>query len=360
MCPMSDPSIEPPSRLEARVHRALERCLDWSQQGRHRKVLTEVDRVLDSLSGRPGLAAQLLVWKAQALLSMGYPERALHAAHQSWRLATSPHSCSLIATALASTGDVDQAEKYLRMGLELFPSAIHVPVQLAMMLADQGRLPEALDVLDDVAPSIQLPEDMQVFLVGLRANLLATIGRWSEADAVLLEGLHRHPDSPLLLETHDSLSREWIRSRAEESLARSWRDALEPVAGVAAEVDEAVIRCGMVLELPDLVVLGARRLWRAINTSEAVRVQVPDPWGAALVTAVLELDGHPLTVAAVARATASNPSTVRSVIGRIRKYLGRLDPGFARRAFGAVSNPRLDDDNRRGSTGPGSVVSFPS
>ena len=127
---MSDPSIESPSRLEARVHRALERCLDWSQQGRHRKVLTEVDRVLDSLSGHPGLAAQLLVWKAQALLSMGYPERALHAANQSWRLATSPHSCSLIATALASTGDVDQAEKYLRMGLELFPSAIHVQSQL--------------------------------------------------------------------------------------------------------------------------------------------------------------------------------------------------------------------------------------
>ena len=263
MCPMSDPSIDSPSEFEARVQRALERCLEWSQQGRHRKVLSEVDRVLDTLSGRPGLAAQLLIWKAQALLSMGYPERALQSANRSWQLATSPHSCSLIATALNATGEIDHADGFLRMGIELFPAAVHLPIQLAMMMADQGRLPEALDVLEDVTPSIQLHEDMQVFLVGLRANLLATIGRWSEADAVLLEGLHRHPDSSLLLETHDSINREWIRSRAEESLAESWRASLEPVQSVGAEVDEAVIRFGMVLELPDRMAVWARR--RKIN-----------------------------------------------------------------------------------------------
>lgn len=315
--------------------------------------------MIAAVDGHPGLAAHLLIWKAQALLSMGHPERAHHAAEQSWQLATSPHSCGLIASALNSIGDTDQAERFLRMGVELFPAAIHLPIQLTMMLADQGRLPEALDVLDRVNPSMQLPEDMQVFLVGLRANLLATIGRWSEADAVLLEGLHHHPDSPVLLETHDSINREWVRSRAENFLAQSWSDSLEPVEGVATEVDEGIVRFGMLLELPDLVVLGARRLWRAFNNREAVSLQTPDPWAAALVTAVLELDGNPPTVAAIARATSSNQSTVRSALGRIRRYLERLDPGLASRAFAAASNPRLDDDIHDPSKAPGSVVQFP-
>lgn len=356
---MSDPSIGSLPQLEARVQRALDRCLEWSQQGRYRKVLSEVDRVLDTLSGHPGLAAQLLVWKAQALLSMGYPERALHAANRSWELATSPHSCSLIATALNATGEIDHADRFLRMGIGLFPAAIHLPVQLATMLTDQGRLPEALDVLEGVTPSTQLPVDMQVFLVGLRANLLATIGRWSEADAVLQEGLHRHPDSSLLLETHDSISREWIRNRAEESLAESWLASLEPVVGVSAEVDDAVMHFGIVLGLSDLVVLGARRLWRSFDASNSINIQAPDPWGVALLTAVLELDGHPQSVAAMARATASNQSTVRSAIGRIRRFLDRLDPGFSRRAFGAISNPRLDGDTREGAERTGSVLTFP-
>lgn len=316
--------------------------------------------MLTSAHAHPGLAAPLLIWKAQALLSMGEPERAHRAADQSWQLATSPHSCSLIATALNAMGKIDEAERFLRMGVATFPETSHLPIQLVMMYADQGRLPEALDVLDGVAPSVQFPEDTQVFLVGLRANLLATIGRWSEADAVLQEGLDRHPDSPLLLETHDSISREWLRRRAEEALATSWRETLESVDGAAADVDEAVIRCGQLLELPDLVVLGAQRLWRAFQAGESVGLQAPDPWGAALVTAVLELDGSPPNVAAMARATASNQSTVRSALRRIRGFLGRLDPGFARRAFGAASNPRLDDDLVERRQVPGSVVSFPS
>jgi hypothetical protein len=356
---MSDPKTDSPAVLEARVQRTLERCLEWSQQGRHRRVLTEVDRLLAITGDQPTLSAQLLIWKAQALLSMGYPERAHVAARESWHVTTSPHACSLIATALNAVGEVDHAERFLMLGVDLFPTAVHLPVQLAMMLTDQGRLQEALDVLEGVRPSVQLPDEVQVFLVGLRANLLANVGRWTEADAVLEEALHRHPDSSLLLETHDAISREWVRSRAESGLAESWRDALEPIDGVAGEVDDEIVRCGMVLELPDLVVLGARRLWRAFTVVDPIRVQAPEPWGAGLIAAVLELDGQPYTGAAIARATGCKPSTVRSAAARVRSYLGRLDPGFARRAFGAQSNPRLDDGTGEPASGPGSVIRFP-
>ncbi len=344
--------------IKTRVERALERCLEWSQQGRHRRVLAEVQRLLVLARDDSFLTSQLLNWKAQALLAMGCAERALPAASQSWTLRSSPHACHLMASALHAIGDSDQSEDMLRVGTELFPDAVHLPMQLAMMMADQGRLPEALEVLDRVAPTRQLPDDMQVFLVGLRANLLATVGRWSEADAVLREGLGRHPDSSLLIEAQDSLNRQWNRSRAEDRLADSWRGALDEIDGVAAEVDEAIMRCGSVLECSDLTVLAARRLWRAFRDRDPVRVQTPEPWAAALILAALEVDGRPTAAAAVARSMAVNPTTVRSALRRLRGYLAEQDVELSRRAFGALSNPRLDQP-LLDLANPAKVIRFP-
>lgn len=360
MTPMRAPTERTGTALDDLVQRTLERCLDWSQQGRHRKVLSEVERLLRRVRDDRQLEAQLLIWKAQALLSMGYPDRALPPASRSWQLVSSPHACHLMATALHAVGDSDRAEELLAMGAELFPAAIHLSIQLAMILADQGRMPEALDILDGVSPSAQLPDDMQVFLVGLRANLLATAGRWSEAEAVLEEGLGRHPGSSLLLEAHHSISVEWNRQLAEASLVASWRDTLERLEGVPAEVDDAIVRFGMVLEAGEVVVLAAQRLWRAFNDRETVRLQSPEPWAVALLMAVLELDGYRPAAAALGRATACNASTMRSALRRVRCYLETLEPGFARRAFGAASNPRLDETgppraHRRHDT----VVRFP-
>jgi tetratricopeptide (TPR) repeat protein len=331
--------------VEARIERALERCLDWSHQGRHRKVLGEVERLLAIVDGDTHLEAQLLIWKAQALLAMGYADRAHPAALRSWELDASPHACHLLASAFHSLGDTEQAEDLLQMGWRLYGDAVHLPMQLAMILADQGRLPEALEVLDQVSPAPQLPDDMQVFLVGLRANLLATVGRWTEADAVLREGLGRHPDSSMLQEAQDSLNREWNRRRAEQDLADSWRSSLAELEGVPAEVDDAIGRCGSVLEFPELVVLAARRLWRAFCERGPIRLQSPDPWGTALVVAALEIDGRRPSAAAVARAMAVNAATVRSILRRLRRFTDQLDPEFARRAFASLANPRLDDQN---------------
>ena len=345
--------------LEARVQRTLERCLDWSQQGRHRKVLAEVERLLALVRGDRQLEAQLLVWRAQALLSMGSPERALPAASASWQLSPSPHACHLMATALNAAGDSDRAEELLGMGVELYPDAIYLPVQLAMMLADQGRMPEALEILDGLSPSVQLPDDMHVFLVGLRANLLATVGRWPEAETVLEEGLDRHPGSALLLEAQHSISVECNRQLAEEALVASWRDALAPLEGVAAEVDDAIVRFGTALEVGTLVVLAAQRLWRAFNDRESVRLQSPEAWAAALLMAVMEIDGFQPSAAAVGRATACSASTARAALRRVRRYIDALDRVFARRAFGAVSNPRLEESGPPRPPSRDAVVRFP-
>ena len=99
-----------------RVEKSLESCLEWSRLGRHRKVVAEVERTLSIVSDHPQLEATLLIWKAQALLAMGYPDRALPPASRSWELDPSPHSCHLQSNALEALGDLDDSEELLRMG----------------------------------------------------------------------------------------------------------------------------------------------------------------------------------------------------------------------------------------------------
>jgi len=347
--------------LERRVEQGLLRCVEWTRVGRHRKVLGEVERVLPLIRRRPYLEAQVLVWKAQALLAMGCAERALPAARRSWELDSSPHACHLMSNALNALGNADESEELLRLGWEMFPEAAHLPVQLAMMLTDQGRLPEALDTLQEVPCDASVPEDLQLFLYGLRANLLATVGRWSEARDVIQEGLDLHPGSTLLVEAGDSLHQAWLRSRAEEQLGASWRQGLGTLSGISAEVDEAIVQIGAVHELPELLVLAARRLWRALTTAANVKSQTPDPWGAALILAVMELDGERPSLTAMARSLRLSPTSTRRALVRVRAFLATLEPEFARLSFAARANPRLDQPSR---TPParertGLVVPFP-
>ncbi len=345
-----------------RIERALRHCLEWSRTGRHAKIIAEVDRALSVIGRQPRLEAQLLIWKAQAHLAMGDAEQARSAAESSWHLDPTPHACHLLSNALAAIGDLDEAERLLRSGWRLFPDAFHLPVQLAILVSDQGRHPEALDTIDRLPSGAPMPDDLQVFLLGLHANLLAALGRWGEADGVLREGRHRHPESDLLEEAQLSLSDEWDRFRAERELGRSWLDGLTPLDGVSAEIDDFIVQIGSVNELSDLVVLAARRLWRAFLEVHDLRLQSPEPWGAAALLAVLELDGSSPGIAAMARRARASESTTRSALARFRGFVGGLEPGFAQRAFAALSNPRLDTAQRPppSPAAAGTVIPFPS
>jgi tetratricopeptide (TPR) repeat protein len=344
-----------------RIERALRRCLEWSRTGRHVKIITEVDRALPAIGNQPQLEAQLLIWKAQAHLAMGDPDSAHPAAARSWDLDPSSYACHLLSNALAAVGQPDDAEELLKSGWDLFPDAYHLPVQLAILLSEQGRHPEALDTIDSLPQSSPVPDDLQVFLLGLRANLLATMGRWGEADGILREGRYRHPESDLLEDAHNSLGSAWDRFRQREALADSWLAGLSTLDGVAAEIDDAVVEQGSLNELPMLVVLGARRLWRAFFEAHQPRVQSPQPWATALLVAVLELDGVTPPITAMARLTRSPVSTTRSALTRIRRFLANLDTNLARRAFAATTNPQLEKAPAQSSTTDGgTVVPFPS
>ena len=247
------------------------------------------------------------------------------------------------------------------MGWRLFPEAVHLPVQLAVVLSDQARLPEALDILDEIQVDDRIPDDLQIFLFGMRSNLLAAMGRWAEADEALRDGLGFHPGSELLGDAQDALKHARRRARAEESLAASWRAGLGDLQGVAGEVDEAVIRCGAVNELSELETLAARRLWRAVVEQKDPKLHAPDPWGAALILATLEIDGDRPPIASIARSIRSNPSSVRSVLSRLRDFVSSLDPEMRRRAFAAHSNPRLDgaESTQQSDERSADVVPFP-
>jgi tetratricopeptide (TPR) repeat protein len=299
--------------------------------------------MLPRVKEQPELEAQLLIWKAQALLTMSCADRALAAANRSWELHESPHACHLMASCQQALGRTDEPVRLLRFGWQLFPDAVHLPVQLAMILADQGRLHEALQVLHDLLSTRpEIPPDLEIFLYGFRANLLASTGRWDEADDLLQDGLDCYPDSELLHEAHGTLTEAWLKLRCEEALADSWSQTIEPLDGVAAEVDEAIARSASLAERSELEVLAARRLWRAYLVAQQPRVQAPEPWGAAAVLAVAELDGERPSAAAVAHMMGARPSTVRSALARLRAYLSSLEPQLALRSFAAHGNPRLE------------------
>lgn len=344
-----------------RIERALRRCLEWSRTGRHLKIINEVDRALPAIGNQPQLEAQLLIWKAQAHLAVGDPDSAHPAASRSWNLDPSSYACHLLANSLAAVGQPDDAEELLRSGWELFPEAYHLPVQLAILLSDQGRHPEALDTIDSLPQGSPIPDDLQVFLFGLHANLLAAMGRWGEADGILREGLQRHPESDLLEDAHHSLGDAWGRYRTQKALSDSWLAGLAPLEGVALEVDDTIIEQGSLNELPALVILGARRLWRAYFEVHHPRVQSPKPWGAAILAAVLELDGVKPPITAMARLARSPVSTTRSALARFRQFLGDLDSNMASRAFAAMTNPQLEEGPAPPSDSEnGTVVPFPS
>jgi tetratricopeptide (TPR) repeat protein len=340
------------------IEAALLRCAEWSQNGRHRKVLNEIERLLPAVKRQPRREAHLLLWKAQSLIAMACHDRALNAASRSWELEPSPHACHLVSNALYALARDDDAEEALQVGWHLFPESHHLGVQLAMLLADQGRLPEALDSLDRLPPLERLPQELQTFLCSLRANLLATVGRWDEADKELRNGLELQPGASFLHDARTALNRAWLRARNADLLAASWQRGLDPLAGCAGEVDDAICRCGAITERPRLVVLAARRLWRALLAARACRPQIPDAWAAAALLAVGELDGERLAAAHEARAIGVSATTVCAARARFRAFLEGLEPQFARRSFAVEANPRLEEPSSCQDLGI--VVAFPA
>ncbi|HHQ48971.1 MAG TPA: tetratricopeptide repeat protein [Acidobacteria bacterium] len=340
-----------------RVERLVERCADWVLQERHRKVLVEIEKILPSVHDTPELEAQLLLWKAQALLATGAPERALAVASRSWDLDASPHACYLAAEALLQLGESDRAEELLQTGCAVFPGAPHLAMALAMLLADQGRMPEALRVVEEIELSPEEPAQTHVFRAGFHANLLASMGRWDEAMAVLDATLGEHPGSELLARTREDLRNHRARMLAAATLTASWRVELGASPPPWPDVEEEIVHLARTFEAGDLLPMAACRLSRAYAHATGVRPRQPAPWALALLLTVMKLDGEAPATAPFARAAHVSPSSVRPIRRRLDGFLADLEPEIVLRSFGCTANPRLDEPPARGDAG-GTVVPF--
>ncbi len=346
------------------VRRVLSRCAELAEAGRHRKVLEEVARALPSAEGTPELEGELLIWRAQALLAMGMAGEAEVAAQSAWERMPCPQACDLVACALADLGELEEAERMLLLGDELFPEAPHLKIRLATLLTEQGRLPEALDCLEEIAPDQELDEATELFLLGLKSNILGVLGHWEQAESLLRHGLQRFPGNRLLEETGANIESVRRRSLAGDRLAELWESELtELFAFSARDVDDAIVELARELEIPRLVELAARRLWRSFLAVEQVRPRAVEAWALAVLLAVTRLDGLDVPVSPAARAVWANEGTVRQALRRVEGFLGGFDDRFARRQFAAMANPRLDEEPNDQSPGRkregGTVLRFP-
>ncbi len=130
-----------------------------------------------------------LVEAAQALIDNDMPiaERLLKD-----RLRQDPFDFTavrMLAEVAARIGRVNDSENLLRRALQLAPSFTEAKYNLAKMLHDQGRSPEALVLLDEIDADGTTAEPHR----GLRAAVLGRVGRYDEAIASYRNLLERKP-----------------------------------------------------------------------------------------------------------------------------------------------------------------------
>ncbi len=355
---------EPPEdTVHDRIAGLLEACARWSELGRHRKILEAVERALPSTGDRPGLRAALLIWKAHALSAMNMSDRASTVAAEAWDLEPSSQAAHIMALALLHEGEDDHAEQVLRFGLQQFPNAAHLVFQLVLLMAEQGRIPEAMDLLDE-AQLDTLDERASALSVGIRANLLARMGRWKEAMRTIQAGVAVHPGSAEIRETYAMLKRQRQLHDAQQRLATSWQRSLSFVRGrPACGVDTAIEALGTGMDLPLLVILAARRLWRRFLDTDAAQPRSYRAWAAAILAAIFAIDGGTAPLTFFARYAGTSYETVRLAYRRIEAFLDTLDPDEIAASFAVRRNPKLDPENLTApgtpEPGGGRLIPFP-
>ncbi|NOZ78007.1 MAG: hypothetical protein GXP48_02260 [Acidobacteria bacterium] len=341
---MTSRNDSPERVIRDKIADLLAQCEHWSELRRYRKILEAVERALPTTDDLPELRTELLIWKAHAMGAMGMPDRAYAAAAGAWELEPSSQAAHLMALALIQEGEDDHAEEILRFGLQRFPGAAHLVFQLALLMAEQGRVPEAMDLVNDIEIDAG-EEDEQVFAlhVGIRANLLARMGRWDEAMQTIQGGLEAHPDIFELRRTYDTLKKQHDLHHARDHLATVWQTSLQPLHEAStAGVDASIETLGVSMELPRLVILAAQRLWRRFLDADPVQPRAHEAWAAALLASVFVIDGGSAPLSFFARYAGTSYETVRSAYRRIDTFLGRLHPEERLCAFAVRLNPQLD------------------
>jgi len=120
-----------------------------------------------------------------------------------------------------SDGQLREAERLCRRAAVLCPQQIDCRQALAWICRQQGRLGEAIEVLEDLAKRVENAETYYLEIGRLQIEL----GRWSDAETAFRRALRRAPDNA---DCHASLVRLYLRGglQSTDELVALARDAV--------------------------------------------------------------------------------------------------------------------------------------
>ena len=124
------------------------------------------------------------------------------------------------AGATVASGDTAAGEAKLRELVEANPDLVDAWVALGRLYRRQGRMAEALDVLDEA----HARRPLDPFLAVKLADAMIATGRLGDAETLLAAALDRHPDDPSMLASRGRVMESTGRLEAAE---RDFRRVLE-------------------------------------------------------------------------------------------------------------------------------------
>ena len=177
------------------IHASLKDAARALEEGRAKDAVSILERILDS----DGEDADILVCLGMAHLQCGDPAKAVEVLRKAESLADDHTVLALVmGRALKALGEFDEAEKYLRLAVQLDPEEPEAWTDLCKVLYVKTRYAEACDQLRRAVS--RFPQDRK--LLGLYAMSLHRLGDYGGA-AEIWEKIERlQPQSIVAVSNH--------------------------------------------------------------------------------------------------------------------------------------------------------------
>lgn len=191
------------------------------EAARKAKAFDPILAVFDAAIKAKPDQADSYVLRGAFLLTIHDRRAALRDFDMAIKLAPSPDLHVARAAIRQEVGDDKGAEEDFRGALDLDPGSVRATSGLATLLARQGKLDEALAMLD---AGIEAGGDARLSFVMQRASLLGEAGRVDEGLALLDAEVARRPGSPMLLN-----SRCWYKGTNNIELESALKDCTKSI-----------------------------------------------------------------------------------------------------------------------------------
>jgi len=159
-----------------------------SRVGRPREALKAYEQAMEATGGSP----QVAIGAAAVLITLGRFDEAEKYAEIGMKSSPSAGR-DLMAQIAEARGDLSGAEKQVRQSLAAGGSRITPLISLAQLLQKQGKTEEALKNADQAVADLARTGGQHEGLQALRGDLLARLGRASDAESAFLDEIGKFP-----------------------------------------------------------------------------------------------------------------------------------------------------------------------